>query len=68
MEQQGGFLGVRKPRSHQDAAAGAATEGRCSENHNGMMHSTNQTAHLHMLFQYLKAWKSVVSHCNGVEM
>lgn len=29
VEGQGGFLSVREPRNHQDAAAGAATEGRC---------------------------------------
>ncbi len=28
VELQGGFLGIREPRNHQDAAAGAATGGR----------------------------------------
>lgn len=30
VEEKGGFLSVRKPRNLQDAAAGAAIEGRCS--------------------------------------
>lgn len=76
VEHQRGFLSVRKPRNHQDAAAGAATEGRCSliimafrqqPTFSICVPQTKQPRDNdynddNNLFQYLKAWYDVVSH------